>query len=66
MKVTLVGRRLPQGNVMETKLFILTALMAVIAAFARARGPSPPPVPAQPELNPEPALSGKAQSRALA
>ena len=49
MKVTLVGRQLPQGNVMETKLFILTALMAVIAAFARARSPSPPSVPAQPE-----------------
>ena len=48
MKVTLVGRQLPQGNVMEMKLFILTALMSVIAAFAHARR-SPPAVPAQPE-----------------
>jgi hypothetical protein len=48
MKVTLVGRQLPQGNVMEMKLFILTALMSVIAAFAHVRR-SPPPVPAQPE-----------------
>ncbi len=49
MKNTLVGRQLPLGNVMEMKLFILTALMSVITAFARARRPSPPPVPAQPE-----------------
>ena len=49
MKITLVERQLPQGIVMEMKLLILTALMAVIAAFARTRGPSPPPVPAQPE-----------------
>jgi hypothetical protein len=48
MKVTLVGRQLPQGNVMEMKLLILTALMSVIAAFARARR-TPPPVAAQPE-----------------
>ena len=33
---------------MEMKLFILTALMSVIAAFARARAPSAS-VPAQPE-----------------
>jgi hypothetical protein len=32
---------------MELKLFILTALMSVIAAFARARRPLAP-VPAQP------------------
>ena len=49
MKVTLVGRQLPQGNVMEMKFFILTALMSVIAAFARAQRPAPPPIPAQPE-----------------
>jgi hypothetical protein len=48
MKGTLVRRQLPQGNVMEMKLFILTVLMSVIAAFARARH-SPPPLPAQPE-----------------
>jgi hypothetical protein len=48
MKITLVERQLPQGNVMEMKLLILTALMVVIAAFARVRRPSPP-VSAQPE-----------------